>query len=98
MNALQVVAGVLGYSRAAPSMVGLIDAKDTTSVSLCADRARMNSNFWDREVIEKQHCDWMAIPRVRLYLNQLIAGGGRIMPGRSSCWSFIFAVGSSIEL
>src|SRR5216684_3779584 len=35
------------------------------------------STFWDREVVEKQHVVWMAIPRVRLYLNQRIAGGGQ---------------------
>src|SRR5713226_8609766 len=33
------------------------------------------SSFWDREVVEKQHIAWMAIPQVRLYLNQLIGGG-----------------------
>jgi SAM-dependent methyltransferase len=33
------------------------------------------SDFWDREVIEKQHVNWMAIPEVRLYLNYRIAEG-----------------------
>jgi SAM-dependent methyltransferase len=31
------------------------------------------SDFWDREVHEKQHVNWMAIPEVRLYLNYRIA-------------------------
>lgn len=31
------------------------------------------SDFWDREVVEKQHVNWMAIPEVRLYLNYRIA-------------------------
>lgn len=31
------------------------------------------SDFWDREVVEKQHFNWMAIPEVRLYLNYRIA-------------------------
>jgi len=54
------------------------------------------STFWDREVVEKQHVVWMAIPRVRLYLNQRIAGGGNLY-GLSNCWNYFFAGALSIE-
>lgn len=38
------------------------------------------SDFWDREVVEKQHVPWMAIPKVRLYLNRLIGAGEALWP------------------
>lgn len=38
------------------------------------------SDFWDREVVEKQHVPWMAIPQVRLYLNRLIGSGEALWP------------------
>jgi len=33
------------------------------------------SDFWDREVVERQHSEWMALLPVRLHINQLIGGG-----------------------
>jgi hypothetical protein len=37
------------------------------------------SDFWDREVVERRHMEWMALLPVRLHINELIGGGtGRL--------------------
>jgi len=33
------------------------------------------SDFWDREVVERQHIEWMSLLPVRLHINALIGGG-----------------------
>lgn len=33
------------------------------------------SEFWDREVVERKHNEWMALLPVRLHINELIGGG-----------------------
>lgn len=38
------------------------------------------SEFWDREVFERQHIEWMAIPAVRNYINRLIGNGELMWP------------------
>jgi hypothetical protein len=38
------------------------------------------SDFWDREVVERQHIEWMALLPLRLHINELIGGGN----GRSN--------------
>lgn len=38
------------------------------------------SDFWDREVIERQHIEWMALQPVRLHINELIGGAERKWP------------------
>jgi SAM-dependent methyltransferase len=37
-------------------------------------------NFWDREVLERQHTPWMGIDEVRTYLNELIGDGVALWP------------------
>jgi SAM-dependent methyltransferase len=32
------------------------------------------SSFWDREVVERHHVEWMSLPAVRAYLNRAIGG------------------------
>ncbi|HJT17329.1 MAG TPA: class I SAM-dependent methyltransferase [Thermoanaerobaculia bacterium] len=32
------------------------------------------TSFWDREVIERQHFEWMALEQVRLHINAMIGG------------------------
>ena len=34
------------------------------------------SDFWDREVVERRHMEWMALLPVRLHINELIGGEG----------------------
>lgn len=38
------------------------------------------SDFWDREVVEKQHVAWMDVPAVRLYINRTIGHGELLWP------------------
>ncbi len=38
------------------------------------------SEFWDREVVEKQHVAWMDVPQVRLYINRTIGHGELLWP------------------
>jgi SAM-dependent methyltransferase len=38
------------------------------------------SDFWDREVVERQHIEWMALLPVRLHINELIGEGERKWP------------------
>ncbi len=38
------------------------------------------SDFWDCEVVERQHSEWMALLPVRLHINELIGGGERKWP------------------
>lgn len=37
-------------------------------------------NFWDREVLDRQHTPWMGIDEVRHYLNELIGGDASLWP------------------
>src|SRR5258706_1157160 len=37
-------------------------------------------NFWDREVLDRQHVPWMGIDEVRVYLNRLIGGDEPLWP------------------
>ena len=32
------------------------------------------SDFWDRKVVQRQHCEWMALAPVRQHMNELIGG------------------------
>ena len=38
------------------------------------------SDFWDREVIERHHNEWMALPAVREHINELIGGEQPMWP------------------
>jgi SAM-dependent methyltransferase len=38
------------------------------------------SDFWDREVVERHHIEWMALLPVRLHINELIGEGERQWP------------------
>jgi len=38
------------------------------------------SDFWDREVVERQHFEWMGLLPVRLHINECIGGGDRKWP------------------
>ena len=38
------------------------------------------SDFWDREVVERHHNEWMALPAVREHINELIGGEQPMWP------------------
>ncbi len=47
--------------------------------SSCASPCPM-SDFWDREVVARQHIEWMGLLPVRLHINELIGGEERKWP------------------